>query len=315
MIRAPIMSIFNPEKWAKEHFQHAKLGDKRRTERLVDITAQMTKNSGKSLAFSCNGEGALLEGSYRFIRNDNVSANAIREAGFKHTATQVQDIKEILALEDTTSLSYKHKVAPELGKLGKVSDKSRGWWVHSTLLLDSQTTRTLGLIHQDWWRRPDNINDADEKESGKWPDSSHFCRERLGDLMPRVISVCDREADILSYLVDKQSHNERFVVRAKHLRRLEGTPLNLLEHLQAQPALGCYSLDIPQKGLRKPSGHKVNRPARQSQLDIKSATVTLTNKKAGGSLNIVLAQEINANKDEAPICWLLITTEPVETLV
>jgi hypothetical protein len=79
--------------------------------------------------------------------------------------------------------------------------------------------------------------------------------------------------------------------------------------------LACYSLDIPQKGLRKPSGHKVNRPARQSQLDIKSATVTLTNKKAGGSLNIVLAQEINANKDEAPICWLLITTEPVETLV
>ncbi|MGK0271150.1 MAG: hypothetical protein ACI88H_001804 [Cocleimonas sp.] len=45
------MSIFNPEKWAKEHFQHAKLGDKRRTERLVDITAQMTKNSGKSLVF------------------------------------------------------------------------------------------------------------------------------------------------------------------------------------------------------------------------------------------------------------------------
>jgi hypothetical protein len=68
----------------------------------VDITAQMTKNSGKSLAFSCNGEGALLEGSYRFMRNDNVSANAIREAGFKH------------------------KVAPKLGKLGKVSDKSRG---------------------------------------------------------------------------------------------------------------------------------------------------------------------------------------------
>jgi hypothetical protein len=72
--------------------------------------------------------------------------------------------------------------------------------------------------------------------------------------MSRVISVCDREADILSYLVDKQSHNERFIVRAKHLRRLEGPPLNLTEHLQAQPALSCYSIDIPQKRLRKPSG-------------------------------------------------------------
>ena len=40
MIRIRIMSRFNPEKWAKEQFQHAKLGDKCRTERLVDIVAQ-----------------------------------------------------------------------------------------------------------------------------------------------------------------------------------------------------------------------------------------------------------------------------------
>jgi len=78
--------------------------------------------------------------------------------------------------------------------------------------------------------------------------------------------------------------------------------------------LGGYSLDSPQKGLRKPSGHKVNRLAKRSQLEVKSATVTLTNNKAGESINIVLAQEINANKEEEPIRWLLITTEPVDTL-
>ncbi len=122
-------------------------------------------------------------------------------------------------------------MAETLGKLRTTTDKARGWWVHTTLLLDSKTTRTLGLIHQDWWCRPNDISEADEKESGKWPDASYFCRQRLGDTMARVISVCDREADILSYLQDKQQHKERFVVRAKHLRKIIGTDKKRLEHL------------------------------------------------------------------------------------
>ncbi|MEZ9823282.1 IS4 family transposase, partial [Shewanella sp. 10N.286.45.A1] len=65
------------------------------------------------------------------------------------------------------------------------TDKSRGWWVHSTLLLDSFTTQTIGLIHQEYWLRPNNPEDADEKESGKWSEASYFCRQRLGDMMSR----------------------------------------------------------------------------------------------------------------------------------
>jgi len=82
----------------------------------------------------------------------------IRVAGFEYTASLVKDVSEILALEDTTSLSYKHRVAEKLGKLGKTTDKARGWWVHSVMLLDSQSTRILGLIHQDWWCRPVLMN-------------------------------------------------------------------------------------------------------------------------------------------------------------
>ncbi|MCL1049826.1 hypothetical protein L2755_09355 [Shewanella abyssi] len=204
------MSIFNADEWAASHFQQAKLGDMRRAHRLVSTAANMARSSGKSIALSCRGNEAELEGAYRLIRNDNVSPDMIRVAGFQHTANEAASFAEILALEDTTSLSYKHQVAADLGKLGKKTDKSRGWWVHSVMLLDSHSTRTIGLIHQDWWCRPNNPEDADEKESGKWPDASHFCRERLGETMSRVISVCDREADILSYIQDKQKHNERF---------------------------------------------------------------------------------------------------------
>ncbi|MFT7682501.1 MAG: hypothetical protein ACI935_001976 [Moritella dasanensis] len=54
------MSIFNPEQWAKDHFQHADLGDIRRAERLVNTCANMAGSSGKSIARSCLGNEAKL---------------------------------------------------------------------------------------------------------------------------------------------------------------------------------------------------------------------------------------------------------------
>lgn len=308
------MSVFNAEEWAKSLFQHAKLGDMRRADRLVSTAANMARSSGKSIALSCRGNEAELEGAYRLIRNDNVSPDMIRVAGFQHTAKEAVSVAEILALEDTTSLSYKHQVAADLGKLGQKTDRSRGWWVHSVMLLDSHTTRTIGLIHQDWWCRPNHPEDADEKESGKWPDASHFCRERLGETMSRVISVCDREADILSYIQDKQKHNERFVIRAKHSRIIENSDIKLFEYLEAQPILGTYSIDIAQKGMKTNKGKATNRAARKAKLTVKVASVTLNAKEGVKSVNVIYAQEKASATVTEPLRWILLTTEPIETL-
>lgn len=74
---------------------------------------------------------------------------AIRRAGFEHTVELEQYFPELLALEDTTSLSYKLKVAPKLGKLGNPTNKARGWWVHPVLLLNASTYQTLDLVHKE----------------------------------------------------------------------------------------------------------------------------------------------------------------------
>ena len=124
------MSIFNPEQWSKNHFEQANTGDCRRTKRLVDTASDMARCSGKSIALSCQGNEAKQEGAYRLMRNDAVSPEVIRCSGFDYTATQAQLYSEILAVDDTTSLSYKHQVASELGKLGSVKDKARGQAVY-----------------------------------------------------------------------------------------------------------------------------------------------------------------------------------------
>ncbi|MCD8560450.1 MAG: IS4 family transposase [Shewanella xiamenensis] len=308
------MSIFNVDKWAKNHFNSANLGDPRRTQRVIKVATDMARCSGKSIALSCKGNEVDVEGAYRLIRNDNVSPEAIRAAGFRHTAELAQSFSEILAIDDTTSLSYRHQVAEDLGKLGTITDKSRGWWVHSTLLLDRRTTQTIGLIHQDYWLRPDAPEDADEKESGKWADAAYFSRQCLGDTMSRVIAVCDREADILSYIQDKQKHHERFVIRAKHARKIMESEATLFEHLESQPELGAYTIDIAQKGTKDHRGKAINRAARKAHLSVKVAQVTLKTTDETQPINVVYAQEKASNKENEPLRWVLLTTEPIASL-
>lgn len=305
----------NPHRWAQETFGSAKLGDSRRTDRLVTLASQSAKHTGKSLAAACEGDEALLEGSYRLIRNPKVEPMKIRQAGYEHTAELMHEFEELLVLEDTTSLSYRHQTAEELGKMGKKTDKSRGFWVHSALVLDARTYLTIGLVNQDWWLRPDDKEDADLKESGKWADSSALCRHRLGEQMAKVITVCDREADLFEYLEDKCVNQERFIVRAQHMRTVQETGLKLPEHLLSSPSLGGYTLHIPQKGLKDKRGKRKNRPARQAQLEVYSRQITIAQRgKEPLTFNAVMAKEVNPPQDDEALCWLLLTTEPVGTL-
>lgn len=301
------MSVFPPRQWAIEHFAHANLGDIRRTKRLTMVAEQAATLSGESIAKTCNGVDAQLEGTYRLLRNEHVIPAHIRRAGFQCTAKKAGDFDEILAIEDTTSLSYKHSVAEALGKLGQPSDKARGWWVHSTLLLDAVTTKTIGLIHQDWWLRPDKLAINDEKESGKWKDASFFTRKYLGEMMAKVISVCDREADIKDYMEDKMRHGERFVVRARHNRKLDNSEDKLFDFLDKQEIIGCYTIDIPQKGIKnKKTGKTVNRPKRTAKLNVKVAKIRINTLE----INVVNAEEFGSDEDK--LSWTLLTTEPVE---
>ncbi len=304
----------NAADWATSLFGDADLGDTRRTNRLVDIATRAALHTGRSAAFACEGSGALLEGTYRFIRNNKVSPVAIRNAGFDATASLVVERDEVWVMEDTTSLSYRHQVAGELGKLGASTDKARGWWVHSDLMIDATTTQTLGLVHQEWWCRPNNPEDADEKESGKWEAAAYAMRNRFGEQMDKVITVCDREADLFAYLKDKTDHDERFVVRARHLRRVKESQQDLFKHLAEQDVLGGYQVKIPQKTWVDKQGKRHNRPARTANLQVRTAQITVAQNKTPLTLNAVLADEISPPKGEQPLRWLLLTTEPVSTL-
>ena len=247
--------------WSRQMFGECELGDARRTERLVNVAARMSKQMGKSLAKSCEGDDAALLGSYRLLRNDAVNPEAIREGGFARVAQHAQGHALLLAVEDTTCVSYPHAVADELGVTGYKKDaKRKGFLVHSVLLLDAVSETTVGLIGQDDWRREPNDYGKkharkqrayEDKESHKWEQASQRTAQRLGATMARTISVCDRESDVYEYLDYKRRNAQRFVIRAKVDRRVCASDEHLFETLAHDAVeLSCYTVNVVQRGGR-----------------------------------------------------------------
>lgn len=310
-------------RWAEQTFGRCELGDRRRTRRLVKVAGQCASHAGDAPSRACRGDSASNEGAYRLLRNDAVAPEAIAEGGFLATAEAARGCEELLAVEDTTVLSYGHAVAQQLGDLGgKAESAKRGYWVHSVLLLDSASGRTVGLIEQQRWCRAREARGQrhrrqerayEDKESFKWQRASEHMSERLGETMARVIAVCDREADVYRYLRYKHDQRQRFIVRAAWERRVDDEGRCVFEALEQAPVLGAHGVALAQRG-----GQHARR-ARKARLEVRAAPVTLRAPKRAPELgplevNAILASEPSPPRAEEALHWLLFTSEPIETL-
>jgi hypothetical protein len=241
----------------------------------------------------------------------------------------------LLAVEDTTVLSYRHAVAHQLGVLSHRKDSSsRGWYAHSVLLLQAQGERTLGLIEQRLWMRSDQAHGQkherhrrayEDKESYKWQAASERMSERLGPAQARTISVCDRESDVYEYLQYKHRQGQRYVVRARADRPVQGEAdgvaacagQTLFARLEHGPLLGHKAVDVAQRG---------GRVGRQVKVELRAAPVTLCapQRRAGAAGSehspgvpayaVLVRQVGQGGSGQEGLCWRLLTSEPVHTL-
>lgn len=309
--------------WAEQTFGGCELGDARRTRRLVKVAGQCAAHAGEAPTRACCGDSAANEGAYRLLRNDAVAPEAIAEGGFQATAEAARGCEELLAVEDTTTLSYAHAVVEQLGDLGgKAKGHKRGFWVHSVLLLDANSERTVGLVEQQRWCRSRESRGQrhlrrerayEDKESFKWQRASECMAERLGETMHRTISVCDREADVYRYLRYKQDAKQRFVVRAAWERCVHEEGESVFAALERAPVLGEHTVVLPQRG------GKHARRARKARLEVRAARVILRAPRREPGLgalevNVVWACEPSPPQGEEALQWLLFTSEPIDTL-
>ncbi|VFS47688.1 Transposase for transposon Tn5 [Budvicia aquatica] len=96
---------------------------------------------------------AEVEGAYRLIRNPSVLPEAIAEAGFIATVEEATRHPVLLALEDTTTISFSHRTASDTLGHTAPGRHTRGLLVHSVLLYAPDKAQMVGLIEQQRWSR------------------------------------------------------------------------------------------------------------------------------------------------------------------
>ncbi|WP_305424176.1 IS4 family transposase [Photobacterium leiognathi] len=307
------MTYIEPTLWAQKQFGQADLNDPRRTQRLVALATSLAEQPGIPISKLIISP-ADMEGAYRFIRNDQIKAEDIAEAGFYVTAQEAFEQQTLLALEDTTSLSYSHHSIQDTLGHSNQGNRHRAMFVHSTLLFAPETHTVVGLIEQQRWtrdiekrgqRHQHATRPYKEKESYKWEQASRHVAERLGEKMSEVISVCDREADLFEYLTYKHEQQQRFIVRSMQSRCIEEHDNRLYDYASKLLSAGSKELKIPQKGGRK---------SRTAHLDIKYAPVTLkspANKKEFDNISLYYVGCIEQGESDDKLAWHLLTSEPV----
>ena len=138
----------------------------------------------------------------------------------------------------------------------------------------------------------------------------------------RVISVCDREADMFE-LFDVQRRRPRIelLVRAKHDRVLGRGKPKLFATMSGGAPDGLIDVEIEGLTARPKSSRKKARPAREKRLagcELRFRRVTLpaTDAVPGAApvaVHGVHVKEIAPPEDEEPVQWFLLTTGKVKT--
>ncbi|MEK7107505.1 MAG: IS4 family transposase, partial [Patescibacteria group bacterium] len=223
--------------------------------------------------------------------------------------------KEILAIHDTTYLNFTSRRTTEgLGPIGS-KENVQGFLAHNTLAVNGQTGEVLGLLAQEVWARQGQYPKEEQskerrgrkRESQRWPRGIETVIQRdLGN----AIHLMDREGDIYEVLRDLNAAEGRYVIRAGRNRLLAQKQGYLFEAIRRQEPLATMTVHIPTRAGQK---------ARAALLTLRCAHLTIpppeTPRRKGENIPVhaIEAYERHPPKATAPLHWILLTQEPIET--
>src|SRR3954469_11075518 len=126
-------SFPTPRAWAEANFQDARLGDRRRTRRLIASAERLAEQPQGSLPahFSWNP----LRAVYRLCNRPEVTHPAVTAPHFALTRSRMEEVPDpVLILHDTTELNFASHAA--LTGTGPVGDGvGRGFLQHNSLAI------------------------------------------------------------------------------------------------------------------------------------------------------------------------------------
>jgi len=315
----------------------AGLGDRRLEARLVAVAERIRAAPEESFP-DIMGSEAELTGLYRLLNNGAVSLGTILEPHQQQTATRCAESGRVLVLHDTTEAKFSG-VAKRRG-LGRLrSPRDQGLLLHLALAVAADgSRRPLGVLDVHCWvreelgsardadgrrRNGDAYSDIADKESNRWWDLIDRAENRLGGV--EAIHVFDREGDSYVLLHTALENDARFVARMARDRVVLDEDGDRIGHTSEAllDIVSVITLEVslsPRAAKKTPRVTDEPRLARSARLAVGATRMHLAppnyidGTPESLAVNVVYVGEVDAPPDVEPIGWVLITTEPIDTL-
>lgn len=330
----PIHGI-QQEQWASQEFGEAELGDKRLTQRLINIAETKSRHPGASYLQAGHGDRYDIKGYYNFIRNDREenTFESILSTHFIRTQQRMKSCETVIVIQDTSELNYSNlKHCQGLGLIGSNQKgvKTVGLKLHTSFVVDPQGL-PLGILTSKCYA-PDSSKvkkkksakrntPIAEKESYRWLEGYQSCVEAAKEMsQTRIINVMDREADIyeLLELADRNQNCVELVIRAQHNRSLESHERKLFDELKQLPVNVEIAVEIPAQRSRGNKQGKTARPylpgrtaileIRYKKVSLKAPESPILKDRKALELWAVYATEAHPPAEAEKISWFLLTT-------
>jgi Transposase DNA-binding/Transposase DDE domain len=319
--------------WAAEEFGEAKLGDKRRTRRLVALAAEVAWAPAGTVTRACSSS-ASREGAFRLLENPAVGPNAIRRCVQAATVRRCPQSQPVIVAVDGTSLRITDKGRTKgIGPIGSLHRGAQGVQVMTAFAVTPDGA-PLGIAAQKMWvrsgrsKRSGNGAPAKGGENTHWLDVLEECRQTFESAQSQATPwyQLDRGGDCWQVLTHAEQAGILLTVRAVHDRRVDDSAERLVETVNAAPVIAKKWLDVPARpattrkrriGKRRFHERIPQRTQRRAKVAIRATTVSLVVSTPKGTtlvpFNAVLVQEVKRAK--VPVEWLLLTTHSIDTPV
>ena len=264
------------------------------------------------------------KGFYRFLKNDRVSEEDI----VSNLATNCKAAcagKYVVCIQDTTEInlsSHSHRIKRDnyIGTTNANGDKSLGFLLHPSLVLDAHTCVPYGYADVKIWNRPlelktkfersYNTLPIDQKESYKWIEVSKNTKSELSAIVQGMVIVQDREGDIYEQFATIPDAKTDLVIRARTNRTM-ADKTKLFSSLIGEELKGSYELQVDAKKGRKK--RKALIEVRYKQVELHKTSGTSKGVAKTTKLYLIEAREVNYTGTDK-ICWRLLTTIPIENI-
>lgn len=271
--------------------------------RLVETGSPVVRKLGADRA------GTVAFG--RFLGNRAVKPEEIFAAAGSALGGRAAG-RHVLAIQDTTHLSFPRRAGGDLGPGG--NGEVPGLFLHPLLALDAADGTALGLAAGRVWTRdsdkvsPRRNRAIEDKESARWIETGAAAKAALGEAR-QVTLIADRESDIYEEWAALPDARFALLTRACRDRKMAGGG-RLFDVAAGWPEAGRFEIDVvARKG----------RAARRATLALKYGTVEVRRPRHCStpgmpetlSLQLVEVEERNPPPGETAIHWRLLTTHRV----